>query len=193
MVPTLALGIPGSATAAVILAALVAHGVRPGPRLLNDTPEFVYVIFAAMLIANLMFFAIGLGGAKVFSRITLIPRTLLWPAVFVFSMVGAYSAASSIIDVWIMLAAGIVGFIMHRHGFGAAPLVMGLILGRLVEESLSQSMILFDNNWLRFFESPICLLFFTLTALGLFWSPISRAVTGWAARARPDVPVERGD
>ena len=176
MVPTLALGIPGSATAAVILAALVAHGVRPGPRLLNDTPEFVYVIFAAMLIANLMFFAIGLGGAKVFSRITLIPRTLLWPAVFVFSMVGAYSAASSLSDVWIMLIAGFAGFVMQRHGFGAAPLVMGLILGRLVEESLSQSMILFDNNWLRFFESPICLLFFALTLLGLFWSPLISAL-----------------
>jgi putative tricarboxylic transport membrane protein len=176
MVPTLALGIPGSATAAVILAALVAHGVRPGPRLLSDTPEFVYVIFAAMLIANLMFFAIGLGGAKVFSRITLIPRTLLWPAVFVFSMVGAYSAASSLADVWIMLLAGFAGFVMQRHGFGAAPLVMGLILGRLVEESLSQSMILFDNNWLRFFESPICLLFFALTLLGLFWSPLISAL-----------------
>jgi putative tricarboxylic transport membrane protein len=176
MVPTLALGIPGSATTAVILAALVAHGVRPGPRLLNDTPEFVYVIFAAMLIANLMFFAIGLGGAKVFSRITLIPRTLLWPAVFVFSMVGAYSAASSLADVWIMLIAGLAGFAMQRHGFGAAPLVMGLILGRLVEESLSQAMIIFDNNWLRFFESPICLLFFGLTVLGLFWSPLVSAL-----------------
>ena len=181
MVPTLALGIPGSATAAVILAALVAHGVRPGPRLLSDTPEFVYVIFAAMLIANLMFFAIGLGGAKVFSRITLVPRTLLWPAVFVFSMVGAYSAASSLADVWIMLIAGFAGFVMQRHGFGAAPLVMGLILGRLVEESLSQSMILFDNNWLRFFESPICLLFFALTLLGLCWSPLVSALQRRAA------------
>jgi putative tricarboxylic transport membrane protein len=187
MVPTLALGIPGSATTAVILAALVAHGVRPGPRLLSDTPEFVYVIFAAMLIANLMFFAIGLGGAKVFSRITLVPRTLLWPAVFVFSMVGAYSAASSISDVWIMLIAGLVGFVMQRHGFGAAPLVMGLILGRLVEESLSQSMIIFDNNWLRFFESPICLLFFLLTLLGLFWSPLIAALQRMGARRRvPD-------
>lgn len=184
MVPTLALGIPGSATTAVILAALIAHGVRPGPRLLNQTPEFVYVIFAAMLIANLMFFAIGLGGAKVFSRITLVPRTLLWPAVFVFSMVGAYSAASSLADVWIMLIAGFAGFVMQRHGFGAAPLVMGLILGRLVEESLSQAMIIFDNNWLRFFESPICLLFFVLTLLGLFWSPLISAVQRISARRR---------
>ncbi|HSA91248.1 MAG TPA: tripartite tricarboxylate transporter permease [Burkholderiales bacterium] len=183
MVPTLALGIPGSATAAVILAALVAHGVRPGPRLLSQTPEFVYVIFAAMLIANLMFFALGLGGAKVFSRVTLIPRTFLWPAVFVFAIVGAYSAAASLADVWVMLIAGCIGFVMQRHGFGAAPLVMGLILGPLVEESLSQSMILFDNNWLRFFESPICLAFFALTLFGLFWSPLVAALQRTAARA----------
>jgi len=167
--------------------------LRPGPHLLNETPQFVYAIFFAMLIANLMFFAIGLGGAKLFSRITLIPRTLLWPSVFVFSMVGAYSFSSAVFDVWVMLIAGIVGFVMNRHGFGPAPLVMGLILGKLVEESLSQSMILFDNNWLRFFESPIVVLFFALTVLGLFWSTITRALVKLVARKRPDVPLERGD
>lgn len=193
MVPTLALGIPGSGTTAVILAAFIMHGLRPGPQLLTQTPHFLYAIFFAMLFANLMFFGIGLGGARLFSRITLIPRTLLWPSVFVFSMVGAYSFSSSVFDIWVMLIAGILGFMMNRHGFGPAPLVMGLILGKLVEESLSQSMILFDNNWLRFFESPIVVLFFVLTVLGLFWSPIAQAVTRAVARARPDVPLERGD
>jgi putative tricarboxylic transport membrane protein len=113
--------------------------------------------------------------------------------VFVFSMVGAYSFSSSVFDIWVMLIAGILGFMMNRHGFGPAPLVMGLILGKLVEESLSQSMILFDNNWLRFFDSPIVVLFFVLTVLSLFWSPIAQAVTRAVARARPDVPLERGD
>ncbi|MFT5439060.1 MAG: putative tricarboxylic transport membrane protein [Alphaproteobacteria bacterium] len=174
MVPTLALGIPGSGTTAVILAAFIMHGLRPGPHLLNETPHFVYAIFFAMLIANLMFFAIGLGGAKLFSRITLIPRTLLWPSVFVFSMVGAYSYSSSVFDIWVMLIAGIVGFVMNRHGFGPAPLVMGLILGKLVEESLSQSMIIYDNNWFRLFESPIVTLFVVLTFVSLFWPMIRR-------------------
>jgi putative tricarboxylic transport membrane protein len=174
MVPTLALGIPGSGTTAIILAALIMHGFRPGPYLMNETPHFIYAIFGAMLIANFMFLGIGLAGAKLFSRITLIPKTFLWPAVFVFSLVGAYSYSSSLFDVWVMLIAGIVGFVMRRHGFGPAPLVMGLILGPLVEERLSQSMILFDNNWFRFFESPIVNLFFFLTALSLFWPLISR-------------------
>ena len=190
MVPTLALGIPGSGTTAVILAALIMHGFRPGPYLMNQTPHFLYAIFGAMLIANVMFFVVGLFGARVFARITLIPRTLLWPSVFVFSMVGAYSFSSSAFDVWVMMISGIVGFLMLRHGFGPAPLVMGLILGQLVEESLSQSMIMFDNNWLRFFESPIVDMFFVLTVMGLFWTTMVRGFTRVFAKR---MPLERGD
>lgn len=182
MVPTLALGIPGSATTAIILAALIMHGFRPGPYLMKETPEFIYAIFGAMLVANFMFLAIGLAGAKIFSRITLIPRALLWPMVFTLSMIGSYALANSIFDVWVTLVAGIIGFLMLRHGFGAAPLVMGLILGKLVEESLSQSMIMFDNNWLRFFESPIVVLFFVLTLFGLFWTLLVRLFATISAR-----------
>ncbi len=173
MVPTLALGIPGSATTAVILAALIMHGFRPGPYLMKQTPEFVYAIFAAMLLANFMFLVIGLAGAKVFSRITLVPRSFLWPAVFVFALVGSYSYGASLMDVWVMLVAGVVGFLMLRHSFAPAPLVMGLILGKLVEESFSQSMILLDNQWWRLLESPIVDLFFALTVLSLCWPLIS--------------------
>jgi putative tricarboxylic transport membrane protein len=169
MVPTLALGIPGSGTTALILAALIIHGVRPGPYLVRETPEFIYAIFGAMLLANFMFLGIGLVGAKTFSLITLIPRAILWPAVFVFSVVGAYSGSGSIFDIWVMFISGIVGFIMLRHGFGLAPLVMGLILGKLVEEAFSQSMIMYDNNFFGLFESPIVTALFVLTGVSLFW------------------------
>ena len=172
MVPTLALGIPGSGSTALILAALIMHGFRPGPYLISETPEFVYAIFGAMLIANLGFLFIGLIGAKFFSLVAFIPKKLLWPAVFIFSMIGSYSFASSMFDVWVMLAAGLVGYFMDRNGFSAAPLVMGLILGKLVEESFSQSMIIHDNNFFALLESPVVLLFFVLTFLSLsspFW------------------------
>ncbi len=174
MVPTLALGIPGSATTAIILAALIMHGLRPGPHLVKETPEFIYAIFGAMLLANIMFLGIGFAGAKIFSRITLVPRTLLWPAVFVFSIVGSYAFASSVFDVWVMLASGLLGFFMIRHGFGQAPLVMGLILGKLVEESFSQSMIIYDNEWWRLMERPIVDMFLFLTILSLFWPLVRR-------------------
>jgi len=174
MVPTLALGIPGSGTTAVILAALIMHGLRPGPHLMTETPEFVYAIFGAMLIANLMFLGIGLAGAKLFSRITLVPKNLLWPIVFVFALIGSYALSSSVFDVWVMLISGVLGFFMLRHGFGPAPMVMGLILGKLVEEAFSQSMIIYDNQWWRLFESPIVNLFFAFTLFGLFGPTIGR-------------------
>ena len=173
MVPTLALGIPGSGSTALILAALIMHGFRPGPYLINETPEFVYAIFGAMLIANFGFLVIGLVGAKFFSLVAFIPKKLLWPAVFIFAMIGSYSFSSSMFDVWIMLGSGVIGYFMNRHGFSAAPLVMGLILGKLVEESFSQSMIIHDNNFFALLEKPIVVFFFILTFLSLstpFWS-----------------------
>ena len=125
-----------------------------------------------MLIANFVFLVVGLGGAKLFSRVTLIPRTILWPAVFIFSMIGSYAHGQSVFDVWVMLGSGLVGYLMLRHGFGPAPLVMGLILGQLVEENLSQAMIILDNNPLRMLESPIVVSFLILTIISLFWTPI---------------------
>lgn len=188
MVPTLALGIPGSGTTALILAALIIHGFRPGPYLIRETPEFIYAIFGAMLLANVMFLGIGLVGAKTFSLVTLVPRTLLWPAVFVFSMIGAYSGSGSIFDVWVMFISGAVGFVMLRHGFGLAPLVMGLILGKLVEEAFSQSMIMYDNDFLGLFESPIVVLLFVLTAISLLWP-----LMGPLVRLAFSYPQSRGE
>ncbi len=174
MVPTLALGIPGSAHDGDHSRSTDhARYTSASPHLMKETPHFVYAIFFAMLLANFMFLVIGLVGAKVFSRITLVPRTILWPLVFVFSLVGSYSYGASVFDVWVMLIAGIVGFLMLRHGFGPAPLVMGLILGTLVEESFSQSMIILDNRWWRLFESPVVDLFAALTVISLSWPLIS--------------------
>lgn len=175
MVPTLALGIPGSGTTAVILAAMIMHGFRPGPFLIRETPEILYAVFTAMFIANLGFVIIGLAGAKVFALITLIPRTLLWPAVFCFSVVGAYAYQQQMIDVWTMLIAGLVGFVGLRHGFGPAPFVMGLVLGGLLEKNWSQAMIIFDSNWTMFFQSWISNLFFGLAAISLLSPAISPA------------------
>merc|ERR1739848_944963 len=134
MVPTLALGIPGSATTAVILTGLIIHGVRPGPDLFREQPDFLYGIFGAMLIANILFFILGFFGAKIFARITLVPNRLLWPMIFAVSVCGTYSLSQSLTDIWIMLFFGIIGFFMRRYGFSVVPVIIGLILGELVEE-----------------------------------------------------------
>jgi putative tricarboxylic transport membrane protein len=178
MVPTLALGIPGSGTTALILAALVMHGFKPGPYLITETPHLVYAIFGAMLIANFGFLGIGLVGAKVFSYVTFIPKKFLWPSVFVFSLIGSYSFSSSMFDVWVMLLSGIIGFFMMRNGFSPAPLVMGLILGPMVEETFTQGMVIHDSSFFQFFESGVFLIFMGLTVMSLsspFWSDIRKA------------------
>jgi putative tricarboxylic transport membrane protein len=168
MVPTLALGIPGSTTTAIILAGLIVQGVRPGPHLFNEQPTLLYVVFSSMFAANLLYLVMGLGMAKLFARIALIPATYLWPAVFVLSVVGSYAPNQSMADVWTMLIFGVVGFIFKRFGFSPAPLIMGLVLGKMVEETLKQSLLIFDQNWLMFLSRPVVVTLFAITLAGLF-------------------------
>lgn len=172
MVPTLALGIPGSPTAAVILAGLMVHGIQPGPTMFTEQSTFAFAVFWAMMIVNVLFFFVGLFGAKLFARVTLVPVTILWPAVFTFSIVGAYSLDQSMLDVWIAIGAGIVGYYMRRFGFSVVPLAIGLILGGMLEKRLGQSMVMLDEQWWLMLTRPICLFFFVLTALALFGKPL---------------------
>ena len=168
MVPTLALDIPSSATAAVILAGLMVHGVRPGPTMFTEQAESVYAIFWSMLLVNILFFLVGLRGAKVLAGVTLILVQILWPTVFVFSIDGTYALDQSIFDVWVALTAGVVGVFMHHYGFSDAPLAIGLILGGMLEQRLGQPMMRLDEKWWLMFTRPLTLFFFILTALALF-------------------------
>jgi putative tricarboxylic transport membrane protein len=185
MVPTLALGIPGSTTTAIILAGLMIQGVRPGPHLFNEQPTLLYVVFGSMLACNLLYLVLGFAFAKAFARVTLIPDAFLWPAVFVLSVVGAYAPNQSMVDVMIMLAFGVVGFFFKRYGFSPAPLIMGLVLGSMVEETLKQSLLLFDQDWTLFFVRPVVVVLFAITLAGLLAPPLWRA---WQrARHRPQL------
>ena len=184
MVPTLALGIPGSPTAAVILAGLLVHGLRPGPTMFTDQAEFAYAIFWSMLFVNLLFLLVGLYGARAFARVTLIPVTVLWPCVFVFSIVGAYALDQSMFDVWIAIAAGILGYFMRMYGFSVVPLAIGLILGGMLEQRLAQSMVMLDEKWWLMLSRPIALCFFILTALALFGRPVFQMINRTKATDR---------
>jgi putative tricarboxylic transport membrane protein len=168
MVPTLALGIPGSPTAAVILAGLMIHGLQPGPTMFTEQAEFAYAIFWAMLLVNITFIFVGLFGAKIFARVTFVPVQILWPIVFTFSIVGAYALDQSMLDVYIALASGVVGYFMRRFGYSVVPLAIGLILGGMLEKRLGQSLIMLDDQWWLMFARPLSLLFFVLTILALF-------------------------
>ena len=167
MVPTMVLGIPGSGTTAVILVGLMVHGLRPGPYLFTEQVDTVYQIFGAMLLANIMFMAMGLYAARVFARISLVPTPILWPIVFALSVIGAYALSASLLDVWIVLIFGVIGFFARRHGFAVAPIAVGLILGEMVETNLQNSLKMFDGEWWLIAAQPLAALFLVLAFLGL--------------------------
>jgi putative tricarboxylic transport membrane protein len=167
MVPTMVLGIPGSGTTAIILVGLMVHGLRPGPYLFTEQVDTVYQIFGAMLVANFMFLFMGLYAAKFFARISLIPTTFLWPIVFALCVIGAYSLNSSLLDIWIVMAFGVLGFFARRHGFAVAPIAVGLILGEMVETNLQNSLKMFDGEWWLIFTQPLAVVFLVLAFLGL--------------------------
>ena len=167
MVPTMVLGIPGSGTTAIILVGLMVHGLRPGPYLFTEQVDTVYQIFGAMLVANFMFLFMGLYAAKFFARISLIPTTLLWPIVFALCVIGAYSLNSSLLDIWIVMVFGVIGFFARRHGFAVAPIAVGLILGEMVETNLQNSLKMFDGEWWLIFTQPLAVVFLLLAFLGL--------------------------
>ena len=179
MVPTLALGIPGSTTAAIILAGLVVQGIRPGPHLFTEQPALLYAVFASMLAANLIYLVLGLWAAKLFARLSVVPPAFLWPAVFVLSLIGAYAPNQSMFDVWTMLAFGALGFLFRRYGFSPAPLIIGMVLGRMVEETFKQSLLIFDGDATRFLGRPIVVALFAVILAGFLVPPLARR---WRAR-----------
>ena len=136
-----------------------------------------------MMFVNLLFLIIGLYGARVFARITLVPTQILWPCVFLFSVVGAYALEQSMFDVWVALIAGILGYFMRRYGFSVVPLAIGLILGGMLEQRFGQSMVMLDEKWWLMATRPLTLVFLILTLLALFGSSI------WKRFSKNTIPL----
>ena len=114
-------------------------------------------------------FCIAIYNKIPFARITLVPNKLLWPMIFAVSVCGTYSLSQSMLDVWIMLFFGVIGFFMRRYGFSVVPVIIGLILGELVEGTLRQSLVIFEGNWLEFLTRPIAVTFFILSLIALIF------------------------
>jgi putative tricarboxylic transport membrane protein len=184
MVPTLALGIPGSGTTAMILGVMIMVGLRPGPMLFEQQPQFLGALFAAMLVANIVFLVMGVLMARWFARISLVDDSYLWPAIGVFCVIGAYTLNNSVIDLAVMIIASVVGLAMRLRGFSLAPVVIGVVLGELLEESLKQAYIIFEGNLWLFFERGICVFFLLLSVLAFLY-PVARRLLGWWRRPLP--------
>ncbi len=156
-VPMLALGIPTGPVTAVLMAALLIHGIPPGPTLVNDHPNVFWGFVASMYVGNLMLLALNLPLVGLFVNMLRIPYAYLYPLIIMFCLIGVYEVNHSIVDVWIMLLMGIVGYGLKKFGFDPAPLVLGLVIAPIFEMSLRQSLIMSNGTWLIFLQRPIAL------------------------------------
>jgi len=169
MTTMLTLGIPGDAPSAVLIGALLIHGIQPGPLLFRDHGTLVYSIIFLMAFAAVAIAVVGMLGARPLARALRIPDPWLWSGIIVMGIVGSYALNNSVADVWVMFAAGIAGLICRKVQIPLGPLVLGLILGPMMEANLRRALILSRGDWSVVLLKPIVLFFLFATALSLLW------------------------
>src|SRR5512133_3516448 len=169
VLPMLALGVPGSATAAVLLGGLMIWGLQPGPLLFIEQKDFVWGLIASMYLGNLAGLFIVLTTVPLFAAILRIPFSIIAPIIIVVCAIGAYSVHTAMLDVWFMLLFGIVGYILKKLEFPLAPLVLAVVLGDKMESAFRQSMIGPSGGLASFWSNPLVGTITTLALLMLFW------------------------
>lgn len=184
-VPTLTLGIPGSGTTAVLLGAFLLFGIQPGPLLLDEQPELVWGLIASFYIGNLILLLLNLPLAPVFASILRLRYGLLYPLILLLCFVGAYAVENRLWGVWLAFAFGVIGYFMKRYDYPAAPVILGLILGGLLEEALVQTSSISGGNFTIFLHRPIALVLFALAALVILGPYIVRGVNALSRRRAP--------
>ncbi|MDR2589279.1 MAG: tripartite tricarboxylate transporter permease [Spirochaetales bacterium] len=165
IIPVLTLAIPGSAPAAVLLGAMLIHGVRPGPLIMLEFPTFVYEVVAMVLLSTTSMFILGLLMVKSLVKVLMIPRQKLMPIVFVLCVVGSFSISSRLFDVGVMIVFGLLGFLLREMDYPMAPLVLGIILGKMLDNNLRRSLVISDGDITPFFTRPICVALFAITLI----------------------------
>lgn len=166
-IPLLVLGVPGSETTAVMLAALITLGVSPGPTMLTDQPDMFWGVAASMFIGNLVLIVLNLPLVKLLAKILLVPRWVLMPLIAILSIVGVYVLNGSEFDLLLMLIFGVIGFIMRKTGFPLAPLILGLVLGGLIEVNFRRALTYSYGDFSTFFDSPISIGLWIITLISL--------------------------
>jgi putative tricarboxylic transport membrane protein len=156
-VPMLALGVPSGPIPAVMIAAMMVHGISPGPLLISQQPELFWGFIASMYVGNLVLLILNLPMVGIFVNILRIPYPLLYPAILVFCVLGVYAVNGSVIDVGIMTVMGALGYLLRKFDFETAPVVLGLILAPMMEMSFRQSLSMSSGNYGIFVSRPIAL------------------------------------
>jgi len=182
LVPLLTLGIPGSATTAILLAAFILWGMRPGPLLIQDHPDIFWGLVASMYIGNVMLLIFNLPLVPLFAQILRLPAHILYSGILGISIVGVYSVDHRLFDVWLVTAFGLLGYLMRRLEYPAAPLLLGLVLGDLMENAVRQSLMMSNGDVSILFSRPLAATMLLFTAAILI-GPLFRQVNTWRLKA----------
>ena len=186
LVPTLTLGVPGSPAAAVLLGALLIQGLAPGPSLFSNRPDIMYSIFIGLFLINILMMFIGLMAIRFAAKLIMVPTAVIVPTVMLLSFVGIYSVSSSFFNVGVLLAAGILGYVVRKLGYSIAPLAIGFVLGPILENALRQSITIADGSVIEFFSTPIGLSIYAVLALTILWGPAAAWARGRIAERAED-------
>ena len=180
IIPALALAIPGSAPSAVLMAAMIIHGVQPGPMLMVSHPQFVYDVVAMTTLATLGMLFYGLFLVRPLLAVIRIPRSIIMPVIFVLCTVGAFAIASRVFDIWLMVFIGVCCFVLRKCNYPIAPFVLGLVLGDILDKSLRRGLQITNGDLTPFFTRPVSALLaaITLFTLLMYVPPVNRRVLG---------------
>jgi putative tricarboxylic transport membrane protein len=155
LIPLLTLGIPGSASTAVLIGALMIHDLTPGPQLFISNPDIIYGLLASLLLANIILLALGFFGSRLWIKVTTIPKTVLFPLIFAVSIIGSFAVRNSFFDVAACLAFGVFGWILRRYNYPVAPIILGMVLGNIAETNFIRAIMM--GGWTVFFTRPLSL------------------------------------
>ncbi|WP_432727779.1 tripartite tricarboxylate transporter permease [Variovorax sp. W6] len=192
LLPMLALGIPGSPTAAVLLGGLLIWGLQPGPLLFVEQKDFVWGLIASMYLGNIVGLIVVLSTVPLFASILRIPFSIIAPVIIVICAIGAYTVHNAMLDIWFMLGFGVLGYLFKKLDFPLAPLVLALVLGDKAEDSFRQAMLVSQGDVMVMFSNPLVGTITTLALVLLFWPLISKALAFVRKPKKPDeFAVER--
>ncbi|MFC0273293.1 tripartite tricarboxylate transporter permease [Metabacillus herbersteinensis] len=173
LIPLFTLGLPSSPTVAVIMGALIMHGLQPGPQLFKENADFTWAVIASMFIGNVILFMMNLPLANMWAKVAQVPYKILLPLIIMFTMVGAYTVHNNVFDVGVMIVFGIIGYLMKKLDLPIAATVLTLVLGSQIESSLLQSLAISNGSLDIFLTRPIAAIILVLTVFILFASIIA--------------------
>jgi len=191
LVPLLTLGIPTSATAAVLLAAFQIFNLQPGPQLFEKSPDLVWALIASLYIGNLLLLLLNLPLIRIWVKVLQIPRPALYAGILVFATLGVYAVSGSVVEVLIAYAIGVVGFLMRRYDFPISPVILGVILGPMMEEQFRRALVIADGDPTVFVTRPLTLSLLLLAVVALVVPQLPRIIG--ARRGRPAAKLAVGE